>query len=106
MTLRGILDINPLLAERTRLAILSALVAEGGPLDFNSLMERLKLTRGNLSVHAMKLEGAGLVSIEKKFRGKIPLTLYRSTDKGRDELVAFLEKMKSLLGAALAGDVE
>jgi len=78
----------------TILAVLS--VVESA--DFLYLLRETGLTKGNLSVHLSRLEEAGYISIEKTYRGKIPLTLCRMTEAGRmafkeyrDQLKAFVE---------------
>jgi hypothetical protein len=48
-------NLNRLIHERTRLAIISAL-AVNNSLAFNELKDLLRVTDGNLSVHARKLE--------------------------------------------------
>jgi len=41
------------------------------------------VSQGNLSGHLTKLEEAGYVEIEKKFKGKVPLTVCRLTSDGK-----------------------
>ncbi len=65
--------------------------------DFLFLLRETGLTKGNLSSHLAKLEEAAYVEIEKKFRGKIPLTLARLTPKGRTELKTYRKQMNGLL---------
>src|SRR5207244_13335415 len=78
-----ILSLDRLVHEPARLAILTALAACGRA-DFVFLRSVTGLTQGNLSSHLGKLEEAGLVAIEKGFRGKFPQTCVRLTAKGRD----------------------
>ncbi|MCK4887606.1 MAG: transcriptional regulator [Planctomycetes bacterium] len=68
---------------RLRIMMVLAGVAEA---DFNFLLTTLELTRGNLSRHVEKLEGAGYVEIKKVFIGKIPNTSYRITKDGKGAL--------------------
>ena len=58
-----------------------ALLSGAKEADFLFLQRETKLTKGNLSSHLMKLEEASYVEIEKTFRGKIPMTLVRLTEK-------------------------
>jgi DNA-binding PadR family transcriptional regulator len=44
-----------------------------------------------------KLEEAGYVEIEKTFRGKIPLTFARLTQKGRVAFQSYRKSMNGLL---------
>ena len=53
-------DLDRLIHERIRLGLVSAL-AINDSLSFNDLRRLLKTTDGNLSVHARKLEEAGLM---------------------------------------------
>jgi DNA-binding transcriptional ArsR family regulator len=55
------------------------------------------LTKGNLSVHLSKLEGAGYVEIEKSFRGKYPLTVCRLTKEGSEIFDTYRRVIKSAL---------
>jgi DNA-binding MarR family transcriptional regulator len=52
--------------------------------DFVFLRSLTGLTQGNLSSHPTKLEQGGLVSIEKTFQGKQPITYVALTGEGRD----------------------
>ncbi len=98
-----LLSINPLLMDRTRLAIITTLAREDEPVAFGVLLDILQLTRGNLSIHTRKLEEEGLISIEKKFLDRKPVTSYACTDKGRAEIRTYLEKIESLLAGSLQG---
>ncbi|MFH3733518.1 transcriptional regulator, partial [Acinetobacter baumannii] len=59
-------ELDRLIHERVRLAILSALAASG-PLTFSELKEIVGTTDGNLSVHARKLEDAKYIVCTKGF---------------------------------------
>ena len=73
---------DPVLTSRVRLAIVTALVSVGEA-EFMDLMELLRLTKGNLSVHGRKLEEAEYVKIRKKFVERKPQTSFQITAKGR-----------------------
>lgn len=75
-------NLDRVVHERTRLAIVSAL-AVNTSLTFNELKELLRVSDGNLSVHARKLEDAGYISCAKSFSGRLPKTEYRLTAGGR-----------------------
>src|ERR1700678_1099440 len=66
-------NLDRLIHERTRLAIVSAL-AVNASLTFNDLKNLLRVTDGNLSLHARKLEDAGYVDCAKSFDGRVPKT--------------------------------
>ena len=87
--------IDKLIHERARLGIMSSLAA-AGPMTFSELKETLKMTDGNLSVHARVLEEAEYIRIEKKFSGRKPQTTMSLTGKGSKafkEYVAYLERI-------------
>ena len=69
-------DIDAVIHERVRLAIVSAL-AVAPELSFNELKEMLSLSDGNLSAHARTLDQTGYITIEKTFQGRRPHTTMR-----------------------------
>lgn len=89
-------DFDPLIHERLRLGILSAL-AVNQSLSFNDLKRLLNATDGNLSVHARKLEDAEYVRCDKSFDGRTPRTTYQLTSAGRKALEKYLDHMESLI---------
>lgn len=91
-------ELDRLIHERVRLAILSAL-AVNDRLSFNDLKKLLGTTDGNLSVHARKLEDAGYVECEKSFQGRLPRTEYRLAPAGRRALEDYLGHMEALIRA-------
>jgi DNA-binding transcriptional ArsR family regulator len=92
-------QLDRLIHERTRLAIVSALAANS-TLTFSELKELLQVSDGNLSVHARKLEDAGYVALTKSFAGRTPRTEYRLTSNGRRALEKYLNHMEALIHAA------
>ena len=91
-------DLDRLIHQRTRLSIVSALaVAE--TLTFNDLKIALRISDGNLSVHARKLEDAGYLECMKSFAGRTPRTEYRLTSDGRAALESYLSHMEALIVA-------
>jgi DNA-binding MarR family transcriptional regulator len=91
-------QLDRLIHERTRLAIVSALAANPS-LTFSELKELLHASDGNLSVHARKLEDAGYVACTKSFAGRTPRTEYRLTASGRRALEKYLDHMEALIRA-------
>lgn len=51
------------------------------------------MTQGNLSSHLQKLESAGYISTEKRFRGKRPLTLISITVPGKEAFRSYVKEM-------------
>jgi DNA-binding transcriptional ArsR family regulator len=92
----GPLDLDRLIHERMRLAIVSAL-AVNESLSFNELKRLLETTDGNLSVHARRLEEAGYVDCTKSFEGRMPRTEYRLSPAGRRALERYLAHMEALI---------
>ncbi|MGH7614546.1 MAG: winged helix-turn-helix domain-containing protein [Gemmatimonadales bacterium] len=84
--------------ERVRLGIVSAL-AGVERLSFNELKSLLKVSDGNLSVHARRLEDAEYIDCSKSFDGRVPRTEYRLTGAGRRALERYLDHMEALIHA-------
>jgi len=91
-------ELDGVIHERARLAIVTALVA-GDARSHTELRELLKLTDGNLSVHARKLEEAGYVTCAKEFAGRTPRTSYRLTMAGRRAFDRYLAHLAQLIAA-------
>lgn len=92
-------DFDPIIHERIRLGMVSALSANDA-MSFTDLKRLLKTTDGNLSVHARKLEEAGYLTCSKFFDGRMPKTEYRLTSAGRQAFERYLRDMESMIRAA------
>jgi DNA-binding MarR family transcriptional regulator len=90
------MDVDRLIHEPSRAMILSVL-ASVECADFIYLKHETNLTSGNLSVHLTKLELAGYVSIEKTYRGKVPLTLCRMTPAGHRAFERYRQQLKNFV---------
>jgi DNA-binding HxlR family transcriptional regulator len=99
---RASLELDRLIHERVRLAIVSAL-AVNESLAFNELKALLGTTDGNLSVHARRLEEAGYLECLKSFAGRVPRTEFRLTTLGREALERYLSHMEGLIRSTRAG---
>ena len=95
---REALALDPLVHDRTRLGLLSAL-AVSDVLTFVELRKLLNTSDGNLSVHARKLEDVGYVHCAKTFAARVPRTEYRITATGRRALESYLRHMEALIRA-------
>ena len=93
---QGPLELDRLIHERMRLAIVSSL-AVNESLSFNELKRLLDTTDGNLSVHARKLEEASYIICSKSFEGRVPRTQYRLSAVGRQALERYLDHMEALI---------
>ncbi len=95
--LRRLVDeLDPMLHERGRLAIVSVLAATDTVI-FTELRDDLGMTDGNLSVHLQKLEEKGYVAITKQFVGKRPQTNCRLTKAGRQAFTKYLEHLQAIV---------
>ena len=95
--LQPLSDIDKVIHEPARLMIMSYLyVVESA--DFVFLKNQTDQTDGNLSSHLSKLESAGYVDIEKKFKGKKPQTILKLSDEGRKAFEIYRKKINQVLG--------
>jgi DNA-binding MarR family transcriptional regulator len=91
-----IADIDRMVHAPARLMILAFLSAVDSA-DFTFLLNQTGLTRGNLSSHLQKLEDAGYISVQKEFVDRIPHTLIRLTDEGREAIQTYKETMRQVV---------
>jgi DNA-binding transcriptional ArsR family regulator len=91
-------DLDRVIHERMRLAIVSALAANE-KLSFNELKALLGTTDGNLSVHARRLEEAGYLACAKSFEGRMPKTEYRLTGEGKKAFERYVAHLAALVGS-------
>jgi DNA-binding MarR family transcriptional regulator len=91
------LELDPIIHERVRLAMLSALGTHGR-LSFNELKALTETTDGNLSTHSQKLEAAGYIRSLKGMFGRRPKTSYEITTGGRQALMDYLDSLDRLMG--------
>lgn len=96
-TTRAILNLDRLVHEPARLAILTVL-AEADEVEFRFLEGVTGLTKGNISSHVSKLEAAGYVTVRKWFKGRVPTTSYSITPAGRAALESYRAALKALVG--------
>jgi DNA-binding transcriptional ArsR family regulator len=96
---RTLPELDRVLHERMRLAIVSALAANAS-LTFLELRSLLGASDGNLSVHARKLEDAGYVACAKSFEGRVPKTTFRLTAEGRRALERYLSHLEAVIAHA------
>lgn len=89
-------ELNPLLHSELRLAVMSILLGVEEA-DFVFLRQETGATAGNLSVQLDKLARAGYIEIEKSFRGRMPRTVCRITDTGREAFAEYVAALKSYL---------
>jgi DNA-binding transcriptional ArsR family regulator len=93
---RAILDLDRVVHEPARLAILTVL-ASAEEVAFLFLQRVTGLSKGNLSSHTQKLEASGYLETVKAFQGRIPVTSFRLTDDGRLALRLYHRQLRTLL---------
>jgi len=90
--IQNVAQLDRLVHEPARLMIL--MILQGvGEADFLYLQREGGFSQGNLSSHLLKLEEAAYVEIEKKFKGKRPLTVCRLTTKGEKALSGYSQRL-------------
>jgi DNA-binding MarR family transcriptional regulator len=92
--LRGLADLDRVIHEPSRLIVV-ALLSAVEEADFVYLRNETGLTTVNLSSHLGKLEAAGYVTVEKSYRNKVPLTLCRLTEQGRNAFQQYRTTLKA-----------
>ena len=99
--LETIAEIDRVVHSPTRLMILAYLGAVDSA-DLIFLMNQVNLTRGNLSSHLKALEEAGYVGIQKEFVDKVPRTLIRLTEAGREAIQTYRKQMQTIIDTLLS----
>jgi hypothetical protein len=74
-------ELNPLLHSELRLGVMSILISVESA-DFTYIRKQTGTTAGNLSVQIEKLKEAGYIDVTKSFKGKMPCTTCKITQKG------------------------
>jgi DNA-binding transcriptional ArsR family regulator len=93
---RKFADVDRMIHEPARLMILTILSAVDSA-DFLYLQRETGLTKGNLSSHLSKLEDAEYITIEKTYRGKIPLTICKLSGNGRKAFTEYRDQLKYIV---------
>ena len=94
--LRAVTALDRLIHEPARLLIVTILSSVASA-DFLYLQRETGLTKGNLSAHLSKLEGAGYIKIEKTFKGKFLLTVCKLSFVGKSALKAYRQQLQSFM---------
>jgi DNA-binding transcriptional ArsR family regulator len=94
--LRSLTELDRLIHEPARLLIVTILSTVESA-DFLFLQRETGLTKGNLSAHLSKLEEAGYVTIEKTFKGKLPLTVCKLTGGGQRAFNGYRQQMQNFI---------
>ncbi len=94
--LRSLADLDRVIHEPARLMIVTILSVVDEA-DFVFLLHQSGLSKGNLSAHMARLEEAGYVRVNKRFRGRVPQTVYRLTETGRAAFRDYCERVKRMV---------
>ena len=92
----GIQALDKVIHEPARISILTLLYFVDSA-DFLYIMGQAGLTQGNLSFHMTKLEAAGYIIVEKRFKNKRPNTLIRISDRGREEYKKYILTLRQFV---------
>ena len=90
-------DLDPLLHSQLRLAIMSILISTTEA-DFVFLREQTNATAGNLSVQIEKLNESGYIGVTKSFKGKMPHTTCKITNKGIEAFENYVLALQKYIG--------
>ncbi|MDA3900994.1 MAG: transcriptional regulator [Spirochaetes bacterium] len=89
-------QIDKLLHSPIRLSVMS-LLASAEEAEFTYIRGEVGASDGNLTTHLRKLENEEYIEVEKIFRDRKPLTIYKITQKGIEALERYVEHLESLV---------
>ena len=96
-----LVDLDPVIHERTRLSILTALFTSREPgSSFSDLRNTLSLTDGNLLAHLRTLEQAEFIERVKEGAGRGSTTTIQLSAHGRKAFCNYLDQLESLVRSA------
>lgn len=95
----GLLDADPLLEHRVRLAV-CVLLSSTDEISFSRFKQLLQQTDGNLGAQLRKLEEAEYLSVRKVFEARKPVSWYRLSARGRQALGLHLQHLQRLVAQA------
>ncbi len=90
------LQLNRVIHEKGRLAIMSALAATP-ELSFTELRDMLNMTDGNLTTHIRTLQQEGFVSVAKSYKNNRPLTSCVLTAAGRKAFAQYIDLLDQIV---------
>ncbi len=90
------LQLNRVIHEKGRLAIMSALAA-APDLTFTELRDLLDMTDGNLTTHIRTLQQEGFVSVTKSYQNNRPLTSCALTPVGRKAFAQYIDLLDQIV---------
>lgn len=93
-------DLDKVIHEKTRLDILTTLVAHPQGIQFTDLKTLNDLTDGNLNRHLKVLADADLIQSKKANRGRNAKTTYSMTRRGLSAFENYLDQLEAVLQRA------
>jgi DNA-binding MarR family transcriptional regulator len=100
-----VVDLDPVIHERTRLSILTALFTGREPgCSFSDLRDTLTLTDGNLLAHLRTLEQAQFIERIKAGAGRGSTTTIQLSALGRKAFRKYLDQLEILVRSARGED--
>lgn len=100
-----LVDLDPVIHERTRLSILTALFTSREPgCSFSDLRNTLSLTDGNLLAHLRTLEQSEFIERIKAGAGRGSTTTIQLSAPGRKAFRKYLDQLESLVRSARGED--
>jgi DNA-binding MarR family transcriptional regulator len=90
------LQLDRVIHEKGRLAILSALAATP-ELSFTELRDTLGMTDGNLTTHIRILQEEGHLSVAKSYQNNRPLTTCSLTKAGRKAFAGYIDLLEKIV---------
>jgi len=90
------LQLNRVIHEKGRLAIMSALAATP-ELSFTELKNALEMTDGNLTTHIRILQEEGFVSVAKYYQNNRSLTTCSLTKAGRKAFTDYIDLLEQIV---------
>ncbi|MFP4484687.1 MAG: transcriptional regulator [Spirochaetota bacterium] len=97
-------DLDGMFHSVARLRVTTALQVHPRGVTFVELKRLCDLSDGNLSRHLQKLQGEGIVEMEKSFVNRSPQTTVRLTKEGRRRFRAYLAALERVIEDAEASE--
>lgn len=92
-------EIDRLIHEPSRYNIMALLYVVKRA-EYLFVLNQTEMTSGNLTAHAVKLENAGYLSIQKEFVRRKPKTFLSLTSQGRKAFEAYRSEMHKLFSSS------
>jgi DNA-binding MarR family transcriptional regulator len=98
-----ILQLDRVIHEKGRLAIVSTLMARPG-FSFSELRDLLQMTDGNITAHTRTLKQAGYLAVTKSMRNARPLTTFSLTVAGQTAFKRHIGLLEEIVKSSKSRD--